>query len=38
MCFIVFGLTDFCKEKGLNKGAMSEVYSGKRKSYKGWIK
>jgi len=37
-CFIVFGLTEFCKENGLNKGAMSEVYSGKRKSYKGWIK
>jgi len=34
----VFGLTEFCKENGLNKGAMSEVWSGKRKIYKGWTK
>ena len=34
----VFGLTDFCNKNGLNTGAMSEVWSGKRLSYKGWKK
>ena len=34
----VFGLTEFCKQNGLNKGAMSEVWSGKRTMYKGWKK
>ena len=34
----VFGLTDFCEKNNLNKGAMSEVWSGKRNVYKGWTK
>jgi hypothetical protein len=34
----VFGLTDFCNKNRLNTGAMSEVWSGKRMSYKGWKK
>jgi group I intron endonuclease len=34
----VFGLTEFCKNNNLNKGAMSEVWSGKRNVYKGWTK
>jgi group I intron endonuclease len=34
----VFGLTDFCNKNGLNTGAMSEVWSGKRLSHKGWKK
>ena len=35
---IVFGLSEFCKNNNLNKGAMSEVWSGKRNSHKGWKK
>jgi len=34
----VFGLTEFCEKNNLNKGAMSEVWSGKRNVYKGWTK
>lgn len=34
----VFGLNEFCKSNNLNKGAMSEVWNGKRNSYKGWTK
>lgn len=34
----VFGLTEFCKKHNLNTGAMSEVWSGKRMTYKGWKK
>lgn len=34
----VFGLTEFCTDNGLNKGAMSEVWNGKRNVYKGWTK
>jgi len=34
----VFGLTEFCKKNNLNKGAMSELSSGKRNVYKGWTK
>lgn len=34
----VFGLTEFCEKNNLNKGAMSEVWSGKRNVYKGWKK
>lgn len=34
----VFGLTEFCEKNNLNKGAMSEVWSGKRNAYKGWTK
>jgi group I intron endonuclease len=34
----VTGLTQFCLENELNKGAMSELWSGKRKIYKGWTK
>jgi group I intron endonuclease len=35
---LVTGLTQFCLENELNKGAMSELWSGKRKNYKGWTK
>jgi group I intron endonuclease len=34
----VFGLTDFCKNNNLNKGAMSDIHNGKRNCYKGWSK
>lgn len=34
----VVGLTEFCSKNHLNKGAMSEVWSGKRKQHKGWTK
>ena len=34
----VFGLTEFCEKNNLNKGAMSEVWNGKRNVYKGWTK
>ncbi|CAB4133434.1 grpIintron_endo, group I intron endonuclease [uncultured Caudovirales phage] len=33
---IVKGLTEFCEKNNLNKGAMSEVWNGKRKYHKGW--
>jgi group I intron endonuclease len=35
---LVFGLTEFCKNNDLNKGAMSEIWNGKRNVYKGWTK
>jgi group I intron endonuclease len=35
---LVFGLTKFCEKNGLNKGAMSNVWNGKRNIYKGWTK
>lgn len=31
-------LSDFCEQHGLRQNMMSEVASGKRKSYKGWTK
>lgn len=34
----VFGLSEFCETMGLNKGAMSDVWNGKRNVYKGWKK
>lgn len=34
----VLGLTNFCEKYNLNKGAMSDVWNGKRKFYKGWTK
>jgi group I intron endonuclease len=34
----VVGLTEFCLQYNLNKGAMSEVWNGKRKTHKGWKK
>lgn len=30
-------LTEFCRNRNLSTGAMSEVANGKRKSYKGWV-
>lgn len=35
---MVHGLTEFCIKNGLNKGAMSEVWNGKRLQHKGWTK
>ena len=35
---LILGLTEFCKNNNLNKGAMSEVWKGKRNVYKGWTK
>lgn len=36
--YSVFGLIEFCQQFNLNKGAMSEVWSEKRKTHKGWTK
>ena len=34
----VFGLTEFCTNNNLNKGAMSRLWNGKINFYKGWMK
>lgn len=35
---LVVGLTQFCLDNNLNKGAMSEIWNGKRIMHKGWKK